>query len=579
MRLTGLGVSPGIGVGKALVLRRGARDFRFRIPPARVEREIELLAEARQRSREQLQQIRQRIAASAGAEHAYLFDAQLLMLDDAMLIDRAVEIIRTEQLNAGSALERAFSEISALFDQGEDAYLKERQGDVGDVVGRLCMNLRTGGDPLEQFKDLDGPLVLVADELTPSVIAQLDWQRFSAFLTDGGSWTYHTAILARSIHVPAVAGLRNASTVIAPGAVVAVDGASGEVFVDPDPATLEHIRARQQRREKFEQSLDEYRRLPPVTEDGIQIRLEANVESPDDAMRAREAGAEGIGLFRSEFLLAWGGQDALTEETQFAAYTRLVESMAPGRVTIRTFDVSEGQLQHPDADGARAPLGLRGVRLSLARDDVFQAQLRALLRAAAFGPLRIMFPFVSGAEELKDARAAVIRAAETLRARGIGVPPVPIGVMIEVPSAAVTSDLLAEYADFFSIGTNDLIQYCLAVDRTDDRVSNLYEPLHPAIVRTLRLVARAARRRGIPVSVCGEMAADPIILTLLVGLGLTEFSMAPTAVPLAKQALRGLSAAEATRVAARALRARTATEVETLLAEFMTSRTKVGPRL
>ncbi len=581
MRLTGLGVSPGIGIGKALVLRRGARDFRFRIPAARVEREIELLADARTRSREQLQHIRQRIAESAGAEHAYLFDAQLLMLDDAMLIDRAVEIIRTEQLNAGSALERAFSEISAVFDQGEDAYLKERQGDVGDVVGRLCMNLRTGGDPLELFKDLEGPLVLVADELTPSVIAQLDWQRFSAFLTDGGSWTYHTAILARSIQVPAVAGLRNASSVIAPGAQIAVDGASGEVFVDPDPATLEHVRTRQQRREKFEQSLDEYRRLPPVTEDGVQIRLEANVESPDDAVRAREAGAEGIGLFRSEFLLAWGGHAALTEETQFAAYTRLVESMAPGRVTIRTFDVSEGQLplEHLDADGGRAPLGRRGVRLSLAMDDVFQAQLRALLRAAAHGPLRIMFPFVSGVDELREARAAVVRAAETLRARGIGIPPVPIGVMIEVPSAAVTADLLAEHADFFSIGTNDLIQYCLAVDRTDDRVSNLYEPLHPAIVRMLRLVARAARRRGIPVSVCGEMAADPVVLTLLVGLGLTEFSMAPTAVPLAKQALRALSAREATRMAARALRARTATEVEHLLAEFMSLRTKVGPHL
>ena len=298
-------------------------------------------------------------------------------------------------------------------------------------------------------------------------------------------------------------------------------------------------------------------------------------------MRAREAGAEGIGLFRSEFLLTWGGQTALTEETQFAAYTRLVESMAPGRVTIRTFDVSEGQLplEVIDTDRARAPLGLRGIRLSLAMDDVFQAQLRALLRAAAHGPLRIMFPFVSGVEELRAARGAVVRAAEALRARGIGVPPVPIGVMIEVPSAAVTADLLAEHADFFSIGTNDLIQYCLAVDRTDDRVSNLYEPLHPAIVRTLRLVARAARRRDIPVSVCGEMAADPIVLTLLVGLGLTEFSMAPTAVPLAKQALRGLNATEAARMAARVLRAQTASEIEKLLAEFMSSRTKVGPRL
>ncbi len=577
MRLSGLGVSPGIGIGKALVVKRGARDLRFRIPVSRVERELERLAQARQRSRDQLQQIRQRIATSIGAEHAYLFDAQLLMLDDAMLIDRAADIIRTERLNAGSALERALAEIAALFDQAEDPYLRERQGDVSDVVGRLCMNLRADGDSIEAFTDLEGPLVLVADELTPSVIAQLDWQQFAAFVTDAGSWTYHTAILARSIHVPAVAGLRNASELIAPGALLAVDGATGEVFVDPDPATLEHVRTRQQRREQYEQSLVEYRRLAPVTEDGVQIRIEANVESPDDAVRAREAGAEGVGLFRSEFLLAWGGHDALTEETQFNAYTRLVESMSPGRVTIRTFDVSETQLplENPGTEGTRAPLGLRGVRLSLAMDDVFQAQLRALLRAAAHGPLRIMFPFVSGVEELRAARAAVVRAAETLRARGISVPPVPIGVMIEVPSAAVTADLLADHADFFSIGTNDLIQYCLAVDRTDDRVSNLYEPLHPALIRMLRLVAKAARRRDIPVSVCGEIAADPVVLALLVGLGLTEFSMAPTAIPLAKQALRGLRASEATTVAARALRASTASEVEKLLADFLSAKSHV----
>ena len=573
MRVTGLGVSPGIGIGKALVLKRGARDLSFRIPAGRVPRELERLAEARHRSREQLQQIRERIAKSAGAEHAYLFDAQLLMLDDAMLIERAADIIRTEHLNAGSALERALAEITALFDQAEDAYLRERQGDVGDVVGRLCMNLRAGGDPLELCNDLEGPLVLVADELTPSVVAQLDWQRFAAFVTDAGSWTYHTAILARSIHVPAVAGLHDATTVIAPGALLAVDGATGDVFVDPDPADLEQVRGRQQRRAAYEQSLDEYRRLPPVTEDGVQIRLEANIESPDDALRARQAGAEGIGLFRSEFLLAAGGPAALTETVQFEAYTRLVDSMSPGRVTIRTFDVSESQLplQQPGADRSRAPMGRRGIRLSLAMDDMFQAQLRALLRTAARGPLRIMFPFVSGLEELRAARAAVVRAAEALRARGESVPPVPIGVMIEVPSAAVTADLLAEEADFFSIGTNDLIQYCLAVDRTDERVSNLYEPLHPAIVRTLRQVARAARRRGIPVSVCGEMAADPVVLTLLIGLGLTEFSMAPTAIPLAKHALRGLHSEDAVKVAARAMRARTAGEVEQLLVEFVSS--------
>jgi phosphotransferase system enzyme I (PtsI) len=417
MQLTGLGVSPGVGIGKALVLKRGTRDLRFRVPAFLVDREIDRLMDAREKSREQIQQIKERISRSAGAEHAYLFDAQLLMLDDAMLIERAKTTIRNDRLNAESALQRALDHMSALFDQAQDSYLRERKGDVADVVGRLCMNLRAAGDPADLFKDLDGPLVLVADEITPSVIAQLDWQRLAALVTDAGSWTYHTAILARSIRVPAVAGLGNASATVPPGAVVAVDGATGEVLVDPDPETLSQIQARQRRRQAYEQSLDEYRGLAAVTEDGVEIRLEANIESADDAVRAIERGAEGIGLFRSEFLLAGGGQAALTEDAQYRAYRRLVESAAGRRVTIRTFDVSETQLriEHAAVEGARAPLGLRGIRLSLAIDEIFQAQLRALLRAAAHGPLRVMFPFVSGLEELRAARSALTTAAEPTR--------------------------------------------------------------------------------------------------------------------------------------------------------------------
>ena len=572
MELRGLGVSPGVGIGKALVLKRGTRDLRFRVPVFLVDREIDRLMDAREKSRDQIQQIKERISRSAGAEHAYIFDAQLLMLDDAMLIERAETTIRNERLNAESALQRALDHISALFDQAQDSYLRERKGDVADVVGRLCMNLRAAGDPADLFKDLEGPLVLVADEITPSVIAQLDWQRLAALVTDAGSWTYHTAILARSIRVPAVAGLRNASATVPPGALVAVDGTTGEVIVDPDADTLMQIQARQKRRQAYEQSLDEYRGLAAVTEDGVEIRLEANIESADDAVRAIERGAEGIGLFRSEFLLAGGGQGALTEEAQYRAYRRLVESAAPRRVTIRTFDVSETQLRidHAAVEGTRAPLGLRGIRLSLAIDEIFEAQLRALLRAAAHGPLRVMFPFVSGVEELRAARSALARAAETLRTRGEAAPQVPVGVMIEVPSAALTADLLAREADFFSIGTNDLIQYCLAVDRTDDRVSRLYEPLHPAILRTIRLVARASRHGGIPVAVCGEMASDPVLLTLLVGLGLREFSMSPTAIPLAKRVLRGLKASDAKHAASRALRAHTTAEVEQCLMELLT---------
>ena len=572
MRLNGLGVSPGIGIGRALVVTRGIRNLRFRIPERRIDAELERLAAARAQSRGQIQHIQERIAAAAGREHAYLFDAQLLMLDDPMLVDRAAAIVRDERLNAESALQRAFEEVSALFDRMDDPYLRERKGDVADVVGRLCTNLTSGGDPLDLFREIEGPLVLVADELSPSLIAQLDFQRLAAFVTDAGSWTYHTAILARSIHIPAVAGLRNASGVIPPGALVAVDGTSGDVLTDPAPDVLADLEARSRKRRAYERSLDEYSALPAVTLDGTAIRIEANVELPEEAARARLRGAEGIGLYRSEFLLASTGTAGLDEETQYDVYRRLLEAMAGGRVTVRTFDVSESQLGlSPTGEASRAPLGLRGLRLSLSFDEVFQAQLRALLRAAAHGPLRIMFPFVTGVEELRAARTAVAQAALTLRGRGIDVTHVPIGIMIEVPSAALTIDLLAAEADFVSIGTNDLIQYTLAVDRTDDRVSRMYEPLHPAILRVLRQVAKGAARRGVPVSVCGEMAADPALLPLLTGLGLREFSMTPAAIGVSKQVVRGMRVADTIRLASRALKAATASDVEKVLSDSLTT--------
>jgi len=570
MRLSGLGVSPGIGIGRAVVISKATRELRFRISERRVDKEIARLHAAQAHSRVQIDHVKQRIADAAGAEHAYIFDAQRLMLDDPMLVDRAVEIIRVDRLNAESALQRALGELTALFDQLDDPYLRERKGDVADVVGRLWMNLRAEGDPMEGVREIEGPFVLVADELNPSLIAQLDTERFAAFVTDAGSWTYHTAILARSIHVPAVAGSRHASAVIPPGAMVAVDGSTGDILVDPPPEIIAELESRSRKRRAYEQSLDEFDALPAVTLDGTTIRIEANVERPEEATRARARGAEGIGLYRSEFLLAGTTAAGLDEDAQYVVYRRLIEAMAGGRVTVRTFDVSEAQLGLPASrEPSRSPLGLRGLRLSLSFDEVFQAQLRALLRAAMHGPLRIMFPFVTGVEELRAARTAVAQATETLRARGIGVPSVPLGIMIEVPSAALTIDLLASEADFVSIGTNDLIQYCLAVDRTDNRVSQLYEPLHPAIVRVLRHVARGGARRALPVAVCGEMAADPVLLPLLAGLGLREFSMTPAAIPVAKQVVRGLRLPDTRRLASRVLKAATTAEVERVLAESM----------
>ena len=567
MKLTGLGVSPGVAVGRALVFRQHTFDIRFRVSPQAIDHELGRLQQARDRSRRQIVEIKDRIARTAGLDHAYLFEAQLLMLDDPMLADRAVHFILAEHMNAEWAVRRAGEELTALFDQTPDPYLRERKGDVADVMGRLRLNLRPQSASADILGSFEGPVVLVADELAPSTAAQVDWRRVVGFATDVGSWTYHTAILARSLHVPAVVGLHDASTRIPAGATVAVDGSSGEVIVDPSPDVLAQIGARRSRDAEAERALEEFRHGPAVTADGVRIRLEANIELPEEAVVARKYGAEGIGLYRSEFLLiraAGAGLATVDEDAQYAAYRTVLEQMAPERVTVRTFDVGEDDLYPGSgaADLRRGVLGRRGIRLSLAHRDLFKTQLRALLRAARHGALRIMFPFVSGAEEIRAARAVLADAVDDLRARGDTPPAVPVGIMIEVPSAALTADLLAADADFFSVGTNDLIQCCLAVDRSDDRVSRLYEPCHPAILRVLRHVSRSARRAGLPLSLCGEMAAEPGALALLIGLGVTEFSMVPTAIPMAKRVIRDLRADEARRVAAKALRAATVADVK-----------------
>jgi len=453
-------------------------------------------------------------------------------------------------------VQQVFDGFSAVFDEVADPYLRERKGDVADLVGRLRMNLRQGvAMPRDLLREVDEASVLIADELTPSLAAQVDWTKVRGFATDAGSRTYHTAILARSLDVPAIVGLHDASQHVQPGDLVVLDGSASELIIDPGPEDL----ARAAHSEDYHPGVDAeaQRYRPATTADGVRIRLDANIEFPDDLAAARYAGAEGIGLYRSEFLLAGSSLGATEpdgapeEERQYEIYRSMLEGMAPGAVTVRTFDVDEDQLasrlaQHPLAGGwfteeeRASRQGLRGLRLSLTRPELFQVQLRALLRAARHGSLRIMFPFVSSVEQVRHARAMIAEARAELARRGEDVAPVPVGIMIEIPAAAYTADLLAREVDFFTIGTNDLIQYCLAVDRADERVSWLYEPLHPAILRIIVMVSRAARRRRIPVSLCGEMASDPALLTLLVGLGLTEFSMTPGAIPVAKEVLAEL---------------------------------------
>ena len=565
-RLSGLGVSAGVAIGRALVWRWSTRDLRYRINAERIPAELARLAFARSRSRRQLEEIKSRIAARAGAEHAYLFDAQLLMLDDPMLLARAETLISTERLNAEWAIQQAYEELAAIFGGVEDPYLRERRGDVADVVGRLHLNLRRSPrDAADLVHELREPHVLVADDLTPSMAAQLDWSVLQGFVTDAGSWTYHTAILSRSLHVPAVVGLHDASLRIQPGTLIAIDGSTGDVLIDPTPAAVAELRGRVERLQAYERTLDGLRDRPAITADGVRIRLDANIERTDDLARVRDAGAEGIGLYRSEFLLA-GEQADLTEDAQYAAYRAVVEGMAPGPVTIRTFDVGEQYFRNRQAGPTEADrLGQRAIRFSLATPDVFRTQLRALARASRHGTLRVLFPFISGLEELREARR--ILAEETDRALVTGI--IPAGVMIEVPAAAMTVDLIAREADFLSVGTNDLIQYTLAVDRTDERVSHLYEPLHPAILRTIRRIWRVGRRSDVPVSVCGEMAADPMLLVLLIGLGVTEFSMTPAAIPLAKQVIGGIQRRSARRIAHAAMRASTVKEIKQLLTDSL----------
>jgi phosphotransferase system enzyme I (PtsI) len=577
-RLNGIGVSSGLAIGPALVAIQRTQVIRFPIGPDRVARELAALERARVRSHEQLQQIHTRIAQLKGAELAAIFDAQLLMLDDPMLVGRAATIVLEERVNAEWAVQRALDEIAAVFDDVRDPYLHERKGDLHDIAGRLRMNLRDEkGGARDLLQDLDTPCVLVADELTPSVVAQLDWTRIRGFATDAGSRTYHTAILARSLGVPAVVGLHDVSVRIPPGASVIVDGETGEVIIDPEPAQRLHAEARATLQRAHIETVG-VTDGPLETRDGIRISLQANIERSDDVEAAIAAGADGIGLYRSEFMLVGGPPDMAAEDEQYHVYRQLVEKMAPRVVTIRTFDIDERQLARPlvdaaldtrwfpDQDRERAGhAGLRGIRFGLAQPAIFKTQLRALLRAAMHGPMRIMFPFVSSVHEVREAKALLDQCRGELRARGIEPPDVPIGIMIEVPSAAFTASLLAREVSFFTIGTNDLIQYTLAVDRTDDRVSNRYEPLHPAVLRLLRQVRRGAVREGIPVSVCGEMASDPLLLRLLIGCGLTEFSMTPGAIAMARRVVRETNVGEMGRVAARVLTLGTVDEIEQYL--------------
>ena len=566
--LHGIGVAPGIVIARALVFQHQETPI-FRVPLLRAEvaEEVARLEAAKDLTKRQIQEVRARTVETLGEDHGYIFDAHSLMLDDPLVAGRIEEVIRRERVNAEWAAQLVLDELSSVFDDLEDDYFRARRGDVSDVIGRLMRNL--AGAPPRSLEKVERKYILLSVNVRPSDTARLDWEHMSGLAMEAGSRTYHTAIIARSLGIPCVVGVRDLTSKVDHGAPLILDGGEGIVVVNPDRATLRDYRARRRRQQLVKQRLEHLRELPAVTKDGYRIVLQANVEFPEECATAQSQGAEGIGLFRSEWFLTRNRGEFSTEEEQYRVYRSMAEQMRPWSVIVRAFDLSAEQLgEEMGQSEANPALGLRAIRLLLKRRDLFKGQLRALLRARAHGNVKVMFPMVSGVGELREALGVVEEAREELRKEGVPFgSDLPCGVTLEVPSAAATADLLAKEAAFFSIGTNDLIQYLIGVDRGNDQVSYLYEPLHPAMLRTLRFVIDSAHAAGIKVGMCGEMASDPVLVALLVGFGLDELSMNAVSIPTVKNIIRHLSAKDAREVAQEALRLPTVKEVSGFLNE------------
>ncbi len=560
-----IGVSAGIAIGTAFVIeQRVSHVPRYDLPADRIEHELTRLDAAVVSVRRQLAGIEQVADRELGHDVAQIIDAQRLMLDGTGLVDPIRDRIRKLGQNVEWAVKTVGDDLSERLARIADPYLRERHNDLGDLTARLLRTL--SGETGLRFEDLDDPPVLFAYDLSPSETALLNRDRVLGFVTDVGGRTSHTAIMARSLQIPAVVGAHDTSEWVRTGDKVIVDGSHGAIVVHPDAELLGEYRDKQKRMRRRDKALLRDRDLPAISPDGIQIRLAANIESADEVKTALRFGAAGVGLFRSEFLYLRSPDQPPDEDAHYAEYRAVIEAMSPEPVTIRTLDLG-GEKELPGPEGAIQAdsnlLGVRGIRQSLVKPEPFEAQLRGLQRASVHGALRIVFPLVTDLDEVQQAKAALQRAREAVVAAGHAVANrIPVGVMLEVPAAALIVDHLAEEVDFFSIGTNDLIQYLLAVDRNNDGVSHLYEPLHPAVLRLLEQIVVRAHDRGVSVSLCGEAASDPLTALVFLGYGLDELSMTPSSVPVIKNLIRNVPASDARQVLAHVMELRTAQEVE-----------------
>lgn len=529
--LSGIGVSRGIVIGPVQRLHGAELDVpEYTIRADALNAEKQRFRDALQQAHAQLETIRQQIPANAPAEIGAFIDTHILMMQDTALSETVTQLIDEHLCNAEWALAIQRDNLTSVFDQMDDAYLKTRRDDIVHVTARIQRVL------LEQEGHISAGsgqtrrgAVIVADDITPADIILLHQQRIAAFMTKHGGPLSHSAIMARSLRIPAIMGLHEAPRLLLDGDQVIIDGETGDALVDPDASALTFYHHRQERDRRYQRMLAQLKTEPAISADGATIRLLASVELPDDSKSAAEVGAEGIGLYRTEFLYM-NREDMPGEEEQLAAYTRVLHSV-DGPVTIRTLDLGADKTISGHAAPATSPnpaLGLRAIRLCLKDTGMFRVQLRALLRASAEGDLRIMLPMISNVQEMRQTRHLISELKTELRHEGLEFnPAVAVGAMIEVPAAALAAPQLARHADFFSLGTNDLIQYTLAMDRIDDEINYLYDPLHPAVLQLIKLTIDAGMAAGIPVAMCGEMASDRRYTHLLLGLGLTEFSMHP----------------------------------------------------